>query len=553
MSRPLDDPAPGRPAAGSASQLPLLGSGTSASGDIGCERSGDGVGRRASPAASIARRLKPGRASADTQRVIVESRPRSLRLAAAFPTRVGVRVWLGCLVVASAGIRALVAPSHTRLRPTSPTSISTARFPAHSLNFGPAGPRTRSELAHFPALLEPLLAASAVDGRLDRDRLPARPVRERPLHVVAAVPVYLLARRLGLGSRYALASAVFTLALPELGFSALLLSDPLAYPLVLGALYAGVVALQSAEPAGPALVRRARRTRNLREGRVVVLAVAFVIAAILLDGRSAARLQRLPFVLSAASRSGSPHWGRAGSSATTAPSYGSTSTAASCAGRRSTCSSSLSPAASRSFPARWSASSGAATAAARLRRARRPFALAGDGRDRPLRRKRQRPLQGAVPLRAPAAHAGPVRALPATWSTRPPGRRAPRHRDLAGSALLPLSGYVKGNKFDDSPFLWGYLELQWHLGVIEASLVVAALAAVGGGLALGTPGRGRWPGPPSRGPSPSLSPSRSAPTGSSGGDRAVLDAFVGADPSWVDAAQAGLSRRSRPTSRLHPH
>ena len=111
---------------------------------------------------------------------------------------------------------------------------------------------------------------------------------------------------------------------------------------------------------------------------------------------------------------------------------------------------------------------------------------------------------------------------------------------VAGAALLPLSGYVRGNGFDDSPFLWGYLELQWHLGPFAASLVVAALATVGAGLALGT-ARARsfaWPAL-----AWSLALALTLSVGADRFERAVTeqsqDAFVGADPSWVDAAHAG--------------
>ena len=63
---------------------------------------------------------------------------------------------------------------------------------------------------------------------------------------LAAVPVYLLVRRLGGGAWAALAAAALTVASPDLFFSSFVLADPIAYPLVLGAVYVGVCAL--AEP-----------------------------------------------------------------------------------------------------------------------------------------------------------------------------------------------------------------------------------------------------------------------------------------------------------------
>ena len=63
---------------------------------------------------------------------------------------------------------------------------------------------------------------------------------------LAAVPVYLLVRRLGGGAWAALAAAALTVVSPDLFFSSFLLADAIAYPLVLGAVYVGVRAL--AEP-----------------------------------------------------------------------------------------------------------------------------------------------------------------------------------------------------------------------------------------------------------------------------------------------------------------
>ena len=226
-------------------------------------------------------------------------------------------------------------------------------YTALSRSIAPAAdPLVRGEPAHFPALLEPLLAAPLwlVGSIATGYRLVQC---ENALFMsLAAIPVYLLARRLGLGSRYALASAAFALALPELVFSALLLSDPLAYPLVLGALYAGVVALQAPSRRAQLAFVGLAGLATFARAEYVVLAVAFVVAAILLDGRAASRLQRLPLVL---------FGGVAIVVAALGPSRvlgfysavdGSTSTAAPALGRRSTFSSSLSPAASQSFPAR---------------------------------------------------------------------------------------------------------------------------------------------------------------------------------------------------------
>ena len=57
--------------------------------------------------------------------------------------------------------------------------------------------------------------------------------------------MYLLCRRLGLGSRFSIAVAALALVSPDLVLGSLIVADPIAYPLVLGAVYAAVVALES--------------------------------------------------------------------------------------------------------------------------------------------------------------------------------------------------------------------------------------------------------------------------------------------------------------------
>lgn len=98
--------------------------------------------------------------------------------------------------------------------------------------------------AHFPALLEPLLAAPFW---LAHD--PALAYRlTLGMHALAmslaAVPVYWLARRLGRGSGTALACAAFAVVLPDLVYANYVTADAVAYPLALGAVAAAVAAVE---------------------------------------------------------------------------------------------------------------------------------------------------------------------------------------------------------------------------------------------------------------------------------------------------------------------
>jgi hypothetical protein len=104
-------------------------------------------------------------------------------------------------------------------------------------------PLIRTAPAHFPALLEPLAAAPfwlfhdpALAYRLTQ-------AENALVMSLAAIPVYLLSRRIGLGTGLALVAAALTVASPNLFFVSFVLADPLAYPLVLTTLYAAVCAL----------------------------------------------------------------------------------------------------------------------------------------------------------------------------------------------------------------------------------------------------------------------------------------------------------------------
>jgi hypothetical protein len=104
-------------------------------------------------------------------------------------------------------------------------------------------PLIRGGSAHFPAMLEPLAAAPFW---LFHDPLLAYRLTqaENALAMsLAAVPVYLLTKRLGLGKGLGLVAAALAVASPDLFFVSFVLADPMAYPLALTALYVGVCAL----------------------------------------------------------------------------------------------------------------------------------------------------------------------------------------------------------------------------------------------------------------------------------------------------------------------
>ncbi|HSE80219.1 MAG TPA: hypothetical protein VLA87_00840 [Gaiellaceae bacterium] len=104
-------------------------------------------------------------------------------------------------------------------------------------------PLVREVSASFPALLQPILTAPAwlVEDVETSFRL-IQAVGALAMSL-AAVPILLLARRLGLGAGVSLALAALTLVVPDFVYAGWVLAEPFAYPLALGAVAAGTLAL----------------------------------------------------------------------------------------------------------------------------------------------------------------------------------------------------------------------------------------------------------------------------------------------------------------------
>jgi hypothetical protein len=104
-------------------------------------------------------------------------------------------------------------------------------------------PLIRGGSAHFPALLEPLLAAPFWLFGDPQLAFRLTQAENAFLMSLAAIPVYLLCRRVDLAQGFSLAAATLAVATPNLLYSSYLLADPVAYPLALAAVYAGVCVL----------------------------------------------------------------------------------------------------------------------------------------------------------------------------------------------------------------------------------------------------------------------------------------------------------------------
>jgi hypothetical protein len=164
----------------------------------------------------------------------VPSSPRAFARVAAVPTW----VWLAGIMLASIGGRLIAAAG----RVTPDYLPDEYIYPSLARSLADHGrPLIRGGTAHFPALLDPLVTAAVwlvTDSPVTAYRL------TQGLHAIALslaiVPAYLLARRLDLPRWSCIGVAALTVALPDGVYSSSMLADPLAYPLVLAAVYAGV-------------------------------------------------------------------------------------------------------------------------------------------------------------------------------------------------------------------------------------------------------------------------------------------------------------------------
>jgi hypothetical protein len=147
-------------------------------------------------------------------------------------------VWIAGIMLASFGGRLLAAAG--RLTPYYlPDEYI---YPSLARSLAEHGrPLIRGVGVHFPALLDPILTAPV--WLVTNDPTAAYRLTQG-LHAVffslAAIPAYLLCRRLDLARWMCVAVAALAVALPDGVYASTMLADPLAYPLVLAAVYAGV-------------------------------------------------------------------------------------------------------------------------------------------------------------------------------------------------------------------------------------------------------------------------------------------------------------------------
>ena len=143
-------------------------------------------------------------------------------------------------------------------------------------------PAVRGQVAHFPALLQPLLTAPAWwFSSLETGYRVTQLIQSVAIST-AALAVWWAARRLGIGPGFAFAAAVLTVAVPDVGYSGWVLSEAFAYPLFIAAVAAGAVSLAQPTKRAQAAFLTFALLASFARMQLAVLLLAYLAAAVVL-------------------------------------------------------------------------------------------------------------------------------------------------------------------------------------------------------------------------------------------------------------------------------
>ena len=198
-------------------------------------------------------------------------------LARARVRAVPVRPILTAIVLVSTGAETLLA--RLRLTPSAFPDEYVYSQLARSLASG-GRLRVRGVSAHFPALLEPLLTAPVWFIHDVGTAYRLVQLENAFVMSLAAIPAYLIARRLGVAAGMSLAVAAVAVAGPQLLFVAMVESEPFAYPLALGAVAASIAVIERPTLRGQVLLLALSALATLARLQLAVLPLCVAVAVV---------------------------------------------------------------------------------------------------------------------------------------------------------------------------------------------------------------------------------------------------------------------------------
>ncbi len=198
---------------------------------------------------------------------------------------------LALLVVASAAVRSVFAVRHPVPRFFPDEYI----YAALGRAIGHGNLQIRGTTAHFPAILEPVLAAPFWRLFGTTTAYHAIQVENAVFASLAAIPIYLIARRLDVERTPSLLCALFGLAVPELALAAYNLSDSVAYPLILGTVAVAAASLEQPTARRQIAFLGLALLSTLARVEYALVVPAYLVAALVLERRRALRTHRIAF------------------------------------------------------------------------------------------------------------------------------------------------------------------------------------------------------------------------------------------------------------------
>ncbi|HEY3922475.1 MAG TPA: hypothetical protein VGL76_10220 [Gaiellaceae bacterium] len=196
---------------------------------------------------------------------------------------------LGLLVVGSAVARGVAAVLHSTplLFPDEYIYAALGRALGHG------NLEIRGETAHFPAILEPLVAAPIWSFFGTATAYHLVQVENAIFVSLAAVPVYLIARWLELDRRFAFFCAGFALLLPDLTLDSYTSSDALGYLLILTSVLVGLRALEQPTRGRQLAFLGLAILTSLDRLQYIAVVPAYLAAALVLERRRIFRTHRV--------------------------------------------------------------------------------------------------------------------------------------------------------------------------------------------------------------------------------------------------------------------